>query len=312
MARERLTRSAGARFPAVLTAAAVLGSAVALGSANAQTPPPPGASETEVLQYIDQLESQRPQEPDPVLPEAPTAEEQADIDTTADDEQPVAPPPAPPPEPPDTLEAPTAEVPAPVESLPAPLAVEPSPAAEPAPPAVEAVPPAEAPPAAAPITVAPEPAPSLETQPAPPVAEAPATPAPRSGRKRADSRPPERPPARRQDDLGVSGPVIETAPGEAPAAEPVLAAPPAAQPVSAVQAEAPALDGPAPRAGRVHVVTAGESLWSIAEELLGPGASTREIARAVELLWQLNAERIASGDPDLIVAGERLLLPASL
>jgi Tfp pilus assembly protein FimV len=88
-------------------------------------------------------------------------------------------------------------------------------------------------------------------------------------------------------------------------------APPAAAPVEIVaQAETPE---PRPAASeRVHTVRSGESLWSIAEDLLGPGASTAEIARAVERLWKLNAERIGSGDPDLIVAGERLIVPAGL
>jgi hypothetical protein len=322
MAREGLTRrigtrSAGRRTPAVLAAAAVLGMAVALGSANAQAPPPPGASEAEVLQYIDQLESRRPPEPDPILPEAPTAEEQLDIDSTADDELPVAPAPPPPPEPPDPPEAPTTEAPAPVESAPVPLAVEPSPAAEAVPPAVEPVAPVEAPPAAAPITVAPEPT-TVEAQPVLPVVEAPAIQAPRSG-ERAHSPLPGDPPARYESELGVGGPVVEAAPVEAPAdpvgvpaADAVAAAPPAAETVPVVQAETPARDASAPRSGRVHVVQAGESLWSIAAELLGPGASTDEIARAVERLWQLNAGRIGSGDPDLIVAGERLVLPAGL
>ena len=79
---------------------------------------------------------------------------------------------------------------------------------------------------------------------------------------------------------------------------------------AAAQAEAPAPRADASKG--VHVVRAGESLWSIAEDLLGPGASTEEIARAVERLWELNAERIGSGDPDLIVSGQRLAIPRGL
>lgn len=64
-----------------------------------------------------------------------------------------------------------------------------------------------------------------------------------------------------------------------------------------------------PRGGGVHVVRRGESLWAIAEELAGPGASNAEIARVVERLWELNRERIGTGDPDLLMAGTELGLP---
>ncbi|MGH2920133.1 MAG: LysM peptidoglycan-binding domain-containing protein, partial [Solirubrobacteraceae bacterium] len=65
------------------------------------------------------------------------------------------------------------------------------------------------------------------------------------------------------------------------------------------------------RAGdRRHVVRSGESLWSIAAQLAGSGASPAAIARIVDELWRLNADRIASGDPDLIHVGTALVLPA--
>lgn len=80
---------------------------------------------------------------------------------------------------------------------------------------------------------------------------------------------------------------------------------------SSVQAVAAANSAPpevAPSAGggRVHIVQRGESLWSIAADLLGPGASAGEIAREVHRLWRLNADRIASGKPDLISVGLKL------
>jgi Tfp pilus assembly protein FimV len=80
---------------------------------------------------------------------------------------------------------------------------------------------------------------------------------------------------------------------------------------AAVQAEAPAQVQTAD-SDRVHVVRSGESLWSIAEDLLGPGASTEEVARAVDRLWGLNAERIGSGDPNVIMSGQRLAVPRGL
>ena len=53
----------------------------------------------------------------------------------------------------------------------------------------------------------------------------------------------------------------------------------------------------------------GDSLWSIAKRLIGPGASTAEIARGVHRLCQLNGDRIGTGDPDLIMPGQTLQLP---
>ena len=59
---------------------------------------------------------------------------------------------------------------------------------------------------------------------------------------------------------------------------------------------------------RVHRVHAGESLWSIASDLLGPSASPARIAGEVHRLWQLNRERIATGNPDLLMVGTTLRL----
>jgi hypothetical protein len=56
-------------------------------------------------------------------------------------------------------------------------------------------------------------------------------------------------------------------------------------------------------------VGAGESLWSIARHELGSDAGDAKVARYVDRLWKLNADRIRTGDPNLILAGQRLLLP---
>jgi nucleoid-associated protein YgaU len=64
-----------------------------------------------------------------------------------------------------------------------------------------------------------------------------------------------------------------------------------------------------PPTGDVYVVQAGDSLWSIAARLLGPGATSGRIAQEVNRLWDLNAVRIHSGRPELIQPGERLRLP---
>jgi LysM repeat protein len=62
-------------------------------------------------------------------------------------------------------------------------------------------------------------------------------------------------------------------------------------------------------AGPVHVVKPGESLWGIAEGRLGARASDAEIAKEVNRLWEVNdTEVIKTGDPNLILPGQRLLL----
>jgi len=55
-------------------------------------------------------------------------------------------------------------------------------------------------------------------------------------------------------------------------------------------------------------VRPGESLWSIAANLLGDRATVPRIAREVNRLWELNDERIGTGRPDLLFAGTRLKL----
>lgn len=77
---------------------------------------------------------------------------------------------------------------------------------------------------------------------------------------------------------------------------------PAAQPVAAPAAAAPTNDA------ELHVVQPGESLWTIARDLLGAGATTAEIAREVQRIWDLNAHAIGTGDPDLVIAGQKLQL----
>jgi hypothetical protein len=70
------------------------------------------------------------------------------------------------------------------------------------------------------------------------------------------------------------------------------------------------VEHPSPSGGgaRVHIVRPGESLWTIAQGLLGPDASAMSIAAEVARLWELNRDRISSGDPDLIGVGEHLRL----
>ena len=59
---------------------------------------------------------------------------------------------------------------------------------------------------------------------------------------------------------------------------------------------------------RVHVVMAGESLWTIARDQLPRGAGDAAIAREVHRLWELNKATIATGSPDLLPTGTKLRL----
>ena len=142
------------------------------------------------------------------------------------------------------------------------------------------------------------------------------------------------------DDLGWAPTASAPAPAESspspaggasPGADPTAPQPdPAAGAPSGETsaAEAPAGDPPAAEApsapATTHRVSAGESLWSITEELLdaeaagaptdpssgGPPAQAR-IARAWPILYAANAESIGA-DPDLILPGTALSVPEDL
>lgn len=56
------------------------------------------------------------------------------------------------------------------------------------------------------------------------------------------------------------------------------------------------------------MVRPGDSLWSIAKDLLPAGASASAIDHRVVQIWDRNRGRIGTGDPSLIFAGQRLLL----
>lgn len=68
----------------------------------------------------------------------------------------------------------------------------------------------------------------------------------------------------------------------------------------------------------VHVVVAGENLWTVAAQVLGKRTSAAgrsdtvgdpEIAQYWSHLIELNSTSLRSGDPDLVFPGERLALP---
>jgi hypothetical protein len=251
---------------------------------------------------------------------------------------PPAPTPAPPSSPPpgqpslgndETLEAPVDEAPALRELLtspeagtdtggedvsgegeqtaPAPLPVGQAPA-EPTPleptPAPLGQPPAPPPPVAQP-PAPPQPAPLPQPAPAPveqhPAAELERVAAPHPTRPRVKPKVPER--AARPHRPAVQ-PVAqsEEVPQRGSAALPVDPGVEAATTTTALTSQTP--ESPSvPITGRSYTVRHGDSLWSIARRLLGPGASAGRVAREVNRLWELNRHRIGTGEPSLIYAG---------
>ena len=100
-------------------------------------------------------------------------------------------------------------------------------------------------------------------------------------------------------------------PPQSPASETPVAALPPTEPVALVQASAPPARNTQPplvENARTHVVQPGDSLWSIARRLLGRDASAAQIAREVNRLWELNKDRIGTGNPDLLRVGTKLSL----
>src|SRR5215210_6769171 len=71
---------------------------------------------------------------------------------------------------------------------------------------------------------------------------------------------------------------------------------------------APAAWRPAPEPSTTPlVVEPGDSLWSISEEHIGPGATPEQIAYEVERIFELNRERIGE-NPNLIYPGQEFFL----
>jgi LysM repeat protein len=97
--------------------------------------------------------------------------------------------------------------------------------------------------------------------------------------------------------------VVAPAPAQTAAPAPVSS--PSAETVAVTQ---DASTGERQISGDTYVVRPGDSLWSIARRLLGPGASPAQIARKVNRLWELNKDRISTGDPDLLRVGIELKL----
>ncbi len=65
------------------------------------------------------------------------------------------------------------------------------------------------------------------------------------------------------------------------------------------------------RAAGYVVVASGDSLWSISERQLGPGATPSRIARGAERIYALNRDHIGT-DPNTILVGQKLALPPAV
>jgi hypothetical protein len=232
-----------------------------------------------------------PPTPEPVQTPAPTPEPVATpeaVATPAATPEAVATPDATPT--PAVAEAPPAPVPAVSE---APPAAEPAVAeAPPAPVPAET----EAPPAPVPaVTEAPPASEPAEPAAATPVITPAATATPelretRETRRAEPKQPIRRTPARPAQPAPPPPPVPSaTAPVAAPAAQPARVA--------------------IPRGADHYEVRPGDSLWRIAERLLGPRASVRSVAALTAALWEHNRERIGSPSPDVLPAGITILIP---
>jgi hypothetical protein len=178
-----------------------------------------------------------------------------------------------------------------------------TPGEQPAAPLPDVVPP--------PAEVAPALAPAAAEVPAPAAATPPTQPEPAAppARKEKRDKPGRKSTSRAKSAGGVAAPST---------AAPVAAAPSySSTPASTVPATLNVAQ-PAPHASsardrakqgdRTHVVAPGESLWSIADDLLGDDASVARVAREVNRLWELNARRIGTGDPSLVRVGTTLML----
>ncbi len=257
----------------------------ALAQTPAQAPDPDGPDET-----VDATT-------DTAAPGEPTEE---DAPPTPEQGNPAEAPPLPPDQTPPVSPPATGPPPAPaaVDQGAPPQTPTPSAPGAPSPPA--AAPSVSAPPPPTPEPTAP--APSAPVVPAPTPTTSSPTPVP----VRTPSRPRPEPaanPSRASRDTSELRPVAAAQLPEAESSSLTASQPPVTR--TSARGRRPG----SPRGGRTYVVRPGDTLWSIAAATLGSQATSSQIARQMYRLWSINAARIHTGDPDLILPGQRLLLP---
>jgi hypothetical protein len=201
---------------------------------------------------------------------------------------------------PETVEGP------PIETEPAqePELPEPAPSAEAAPP-VEPEPAPLPPPTEAPAPATPEYTPAGPEYVAPAASAAPVENEPIVAPPSASKSPPKAEPPPQPEPAAVAPEAVaEVSPPATPSSKqqaPLPAPPPATVAGSGGVS--------APLVGRSsYTVRPGDCLWSVAEAVLPSGAGNDEIAAEVARLWRMNAGRIGSGDPNVILIGTELRL----
>lgn len=120
--------------------------------------------------------------------------------------------------------------------------------------------------------------------------------------------PPDAPPPETSDTGTTDGPddSLATSP------TPPVTAPPAVTPPAVVPPGVTEPAQPTPHAPPTSTVTvaSGDTLWSITERLMAPGATDTQIAAAWPALYASNMQTIGA-DPDVILVGQELTVPSA-